>query len=167
MISRFFLFLDIDGVLYDMDYVIKEQQSGRRKKGGIINYFKPESIEALNKLTENLSKKYDFTLVISSTWRIFFQKAIKTLTDNGVVITYNIDRTPISITPMARGKEILAYLKKVNFRQECDKFLIIDDEMFDYKKYFSSKKIIKTDIKNNALSWNAVENYLSINEMQK
>ena len=67
--KKFYLFLDIDGVLWDWAYLKKEIAEGRIKKGGIAGNFKPESINSLNYLIRRLSEKYDVKLVISSSWR--------------------------------------------------------------------------------------------------
>ena len=81
---------------------------------------------------------------------------IKTLKSNGLKYNKNIEATPIW-DPSKRGEQILDYLKDKNNYN----FVIIDDESFDFKKYFSNDLIIKTEMYHSALSLNQVENFLS------
>jgi hypothetical protein len=153
--KKFYIFLDIDGVMYDWDYIISEVKSGRMKRGESIRKFKPESIDALNLLIGELGKNYNVRLVISSTWRGNLPFAVKTLKNNGLIYEQEVERTPIS-DPAKRGEQILDYLSdKENFD-----FVIIDDEMFDFKKFFNKEKIIKCEMFHNALSLNMVNEYL-------
>ena len=159
--KNFYLFLDIDGVLYDWDYIINETEKGRLKRGAFIKKFKPESMYALNYLIKELSKRYNFQLVISSTWRSNLPFTHETLLANGLKYDKTIEATPIS-DPSERGKQILEYLSnKSNYD-----FLIIDDEYFDFKKYFSKENIIKTEMFHSALSLNDIKLYLE-NKQQK
>ena len=154
--KNFYVFLDIDGVLYDWEYLISEIKNGRMKKGKLIRKFKPESMEALNLLLRKLEKNYNVSLVISSTWRRDMPFAIETLKANGLEYDKEFTRTPFS-NPAQRGKQILEYLSdKENFD-----FLIIDDEMFDFKKFFCKDKIIKCDMFHSALSITMVSDFLS------
>jgi hypothetical protein len=153
--DNFYIFLDIDGVMYDWKYISTEVKAGRMTRGQSINRFKPESVDALNFLIEELEKEYNDGLVISSTWRSNLPNAIKTLKNNGLIYDKVIDRTPLS-DPIQRGKQISDYLSdKENFD-----FVIIDDEMFDFKKYFKREKIIKCNMFNESLNFNMVESFL-------
>ena len=159
MKKTFYIFLDIDGVLYDWDYIINEMDSGRMKKGSFIDKFKPESIEALNFLIREQSKNYNVQLVISSTWRFFMEKTILILKRNGLQYNGPIHSTPISNDQSKRGEEILSYLKgKTNYD-----IVIIDDEKFDFKKHFDGSKIIKTEHYHSALSLNQIKSYIAKN----
>lgn len=156
MKKNFYIFLDIDGVLYDWDYIITEMDSGRMKKGSFINKFKPESMMALNYLIEKLSVVYEVQLVISSTWRSNLPFTIKTLKDNGLKYNKKIDATPIW-DPAKRGEQILSYL----IDKQCKKeFVVIDDEMFDFPLYFDKKNIIKTEMFHSALSKKHIDEFL-------
>lgn len=155
--KNFYLFLDIDGVLYDWDYIIAEVNAGRMKRGAFIRKFKPESMKALNYLIEELQKRYFVQLVISSTWRGNLEFTTKTLKENGLQYNLDLHATPIT-DPIERGKQILMYLSdKTNYD-----FLIIDDENFDFNKYFNPNKIIKTEMFHNALSLKQVKRYLDV-----
>lgn len=106
-------------------------------------------------LIDELCKNYNVRLVISSTWRANMEFTIKTLKDNGLIYDGKYDSTPIS-DPAKRGEQILEYLKnKTNYN-----FVIIDDEWFDFKQYFSEDKIIKTEMFHHSLSINQIKNYL-------
>lgn len=154
--KNFYIFLDIDGVMYDWDFVIGEINAGRMERGGIIQKFKPESIEALNMLIKELEKCYNVGLVISSTWRSNMPFTIKTLKDNGLIYNKKIERTPI-YNSGKRGEQILDYLgNKSDFG-----FVIIDDEMFDYEKFFTKESIIKCEMFHSALSMNMVKEFLT------
>jgi len=156
VMKNFYIFLDIDGVIYDWDFIIAETNAGRIKRGEFIKKFKPESIRALNYLIKGLEEHYDVRLVISSTWRSNMIFAIKTLKDNGLIFDKEIERTPI-YDPAKRGEQILDFLSD---KKDYD-FVIIDDEMFDFKKYFSANKIIKCEMFHSALSEEMVKTFLN------
>lgn len=155
MKKTFYIFLDIDGVLYDWDYIINEVNSGRMKRGSCFKKFKPESIKALNYLIKMLGLQYDVKLVISSTWRSDLSGTIQTLKKNGLEYNNLIERTPF-IEPSKRGEEILWFLKD----KENYKFVIIDDEQFDFSIYFKKSSIIKTEMFHDALSVLHVRKFL-------
>lgn len=84
---------------------------------------------------------------------IIFNKILK---DNGLIYNKLIERTPI-YDPAKRGEQILDCLDdKSNFD-----FIIIEDEMFDYRKFFNQDKIIKCKMFHFALSIPMVNNFLS------
>ena len=153
--KKFYIFLDIDGVMWDWDYIISETDAGRRGKGGMINSFKPESIEALNLLISQLGRTHDVQLVISSSWKGNMARTTKVLKDSGLLYDKRLARTPTYSTDR-RGEEILIYLNNNN---KSD-FVIIDDEMFDYSLYFKKENIIKCEINHSALSLKNVEEFL-------
>ena len=67
--ENFYLFLDVDGVLWDWKWRIEMIKEGKIKKGGLITNFNPKSVHALNTLIEYLNENYNCKIVISSTWR--------------------------------------------------------------------------------------------------
>ena len=157
MKKNFYIFLDIDGVLYDWEYIKTLIRDGKIKKGGKITAFKPESIEALNYLIEKKSKDFNVNLVISSTWRHYMDSIIEKLNLAGLRYNGEFTRTPISGNPKQRGFEIKRYLSdKMNFD-----YVIIDDEICDYYKYFEPHKIIKTELYEHALDKEMIDTYLS------
>lgn len=155
--TKFFIILDIDGVLFDWKYLKQEMDSNNLKKGGLINNFSPKSMSALNYLIESLEKYYDVTLVISSSWRHSMRKTENALKQNGLVYNKTLENTPLTSTPENRGEEILCYLSTKNRPYD---YVIIDDEMFDYHKHFDKNKIIKTHIYKGSLDINMVNKFL-------
>lgn len=159
--KEFYIFLDIDGVLWDWPYLKKGINEGRIKRGGIIEDLKPESIEALNYLIEKLSIKYDVKLIISSSWRFNMERTLEIIKKAGLNYNKPIDRTIINF--QSRGIQIKEYLKdKVNYD-----YVIIDDEEFDFNEHFQKEKIIKTDVMKGALSIKLVDNFLNNNNIIK
>ena len=156
MKEKFYVFLDIDGVLYDWPFI-----NSQKRKGGAIKEFKPESMQALNYLIENLEKKYDVELVLSSTWRYDLPKAKYTLKANGLKYNKEILPTIISPNPSERGREIWYFLTYQGKDSKTFKnFVILDDEDFDYHKIFEKDNIIKTSIYDGALSLKQVKDFL-------
>ena len=157
MKKNFYIFLDIDGVLYDWEYIKGLMREGKIKKGGKITAFKPESIDALNYLIEKKSKEYNVNLVISSTWRHYMDAIVEKLKAAGVRYDGEFSRTPISGDSKKRGFEVKSYLaNKVNFD-----YVIIDDEICDYYKYFEPSKVIKTELYEHALNKEMIDTYLN------
>lgn len=159
--GKFYIFLDIDGVFNDWDWLIAQIESGKISRINSTYNFKPESVCALNYLITNLSKKYEIDLVISSTWRYDMEKTKKILLKHNILLADKIHKTPRHFNPRYRGEEILEYLKDNNYNKDKDEFVIIDDEMFDFEKHFDKDKIIKTDIYHNSLSIKMVNNFLT------
>lgn len=150
MKDKFYIFLDIDGVLWDWDFRKKEIDQGKIKKGGMIKDFNPESIKALNFLISEINKNFNCFLVISSTWRLDMKDTIEILNENGLDYHNEFLKTDFSLTPEKRGeREILPMTEDLN-----GNYCIIDDENFDYKQIFPQNKIIKTNIENSSLSLN-------------
>ena len=156
MKKQFYIFLDIDGVLWSAPYIIREIDRGNIKRG-LIKDLEPKCVDALNYFIKCLDKVYDVRLVISSSWRYHMESTIKTLKKYGLEYSKEIDRTIISKDTSKRGLEIKEYLSnKDNYE-----FVIIDDEMFDYNKEFNIDNIIKTDLYKDALTLELVKNHLN------
>ena len=159
MKPKFYIFLDIDGVMYDWNVI----KSNNISFSGVIDKFSEQSVNALNYLTKQLTIDYIPVIVISSTWRHDMYRTIKTLKSNGVNLDLkNIRSTPITNTPDKRGEEILSFLSAVKDKQN---FVIIDDEMFDYEKHFTKDKIIKTNINNDCLKVDKVNTFFNKNDL--
>lgn len=154
---NYYIFLDIDGVLWDWNYIKTINQNGIHTKG-TIKHLSPKSVFALNYLIEQLEKKYNVKLVIISTWRYHMKNTVQTLKDNGVKLD-NLDILSIdnTIQNAQRGKQILNYIKN----KKVDGLAIIDDEKCDYCECNLSNFLIKTNIYNNCLNINMVKNFLT------
>lgn len=158
--KQFYIFLDIDGVLWDWQWRVKQIKNGKILRGTNITQFNPESVYALNILISELNKTYSCSLVISSTWRTFMDITKQTLIKNNVKLPKEVLRTNVPIS-QNRGVEILNFLNA----HPTDNYIIIDDETKDIEKYFPQEKIIKTNIKNKSLRLSQVKKMLeSINE---
>lgn len=164
-VEKFYIFLDIDGVMYDWDYIKKEADKGNDEVRK-LKTFKPESIDALNLLMDELRKTYRVQLVISSTWRMQLADTIRVLYKNGAHLKGAIDATPITRTPEYRALEILEYLYQRHSTTDNINLVIIDDEYFDFKKYFTQEQIIKTEMFHNALSVDMVKSFLNQHTIQ-
>ena len=155
----FYIFLDFDGVSNDF-----EGADNIFKFGGLFvsendkRTFNPYSIEALNYLIETLQQEYECKLVLSTTWRHFFDKAKHILKNNGLEYLGVIGKTPYMFLKK-RAYEIMEYLQVKN---ENENFVVIDDKQH-LPKFFKGKNGIKTNILNGALNMSTVLNYLDIN----
>lgn len=163
MKEKFYVFLDIDGVLYDWKYI---KSLSPEHHGGIIQDFDPESIAALNYLIDVTKKNYEVELVISSSWRSNMDFTLKTLIRHGLQIKdINVSRIGNFYYPCYRGKEIVKYLED---KDNKENYIIIDDETFDYKEFFEKNRIIKTDIFVSDLKKNMIDEFLkNINKKRK
>ena len=138
------IFLDIDGVLNTSETFKKRYF--KYKKTGIISL---EIDEFRLKYLQELVVKTEAKIVLSSTWRMFFQKM------NGIIIPLNskakelivlfdkyhlniYDITPVSET-MWRETEIEEWLNN----NEVDSFVILDDESKDLQKYVDNLVLVK------------------------
>ena len=158
MKKDFYVFLDIDGVLWDWKFIREQVEQGKLKRGGLIDTFNPQSIRAIDNLLYGLEKQYNVQLVLSSTWRYEMRTAIKTLKRNGFEHYNQMDTTPISRTPEHRGLEILKYLED---KPEPYDFVVIDDEMYDFADCFNLSHLIKTNMLNASLSQEQVDVFLN------
>ena len=165
--SNYYIFLDIDGTLWDYDYRMYN-------KSGLL---KPESMEALNLLISVLDKNYNPRIVITSRRRKNFEATCKWLYDSGLNKDFsNIDRTPWEEGD--RGKKILNYMhvrekdviysknkfknKLANLmgRKVFKNYVVIDDEAYKLDSYIPEDKIIAPNILSRALSLQHINEYL-------
>ena len=155
--KNYYIFLDIDGVLWDWKYIKSFIKKGG-KVNGVVDVFNPESINALNYLIKyQQSHNKDVTLVISSTWRRNMPIVIEKLKHYGLDMTkVHIEKIPQNYGDEFRGKLIKNYLQEKN---DYD-FVIIDDEMFDYRKENLLSHLIKTNIANGCLNKQCIDKYL-------
>lgn len=156
MKKKFYIFLDIDGVLWDKKFVeSKKINFNQIKKIG----FDKNSIVALNSLLSFLKDNFEPIIVISSSWRIIdsnFDLCKKLLEQGGLEYFGEIQKTPLGF---ARGGEISKFLKR---NKEKENYVIIDDSIEDIIDFghLDSKKIIKTDLENGDLNANHIQSFL-------
>lgn len=152
MKENYYVFLDIDGTMWDIKYVLYSLYFGS------YSYLRQpniESIDALNLLVHELSKVYNVQLIISSVLRKFFKRDIKIMKEFGLKYYGNIEITPINC--LTKSRAIKNYLlNKVN----KNNYLIIDDNPFVVlnKKH---SNVIKTNMINKCLSVENVKLFLS------
>lgn len=156
MKKHFYIFLDIDGVLWDYKWLKQEIENGKIKKGGLIQSFNSESVNALNYLFKKLSNKYEIYLVISSTYRKDMNKLKSLFKDYKLNISTIQNICPLPSLNLTREEEILNFVVK----NKAKNYLIIDDETNNLKNLFSQKNIIKTNIYNSSLNMDMVKNAL-------
>lgn len=153
--ENFYVFLDFDGVLYDIKYLLTEKIKNQEK----LFRYAPDSIDALNKLFALLSTKYTPHLVVSSFWRKKFPFFIEFLKQQGFdIIGIPLTKIDNTTSIFKRGLEIKNFLERKN---NCENFIIIDDFLFDFKKYFPKEKIIKTNMLNDRLTEDKLYDALS------
>ena len=152
--ENFYIFLDIDGVLWDKAFAEENQISILDAENF---YFKPESMQALNYIISNVSNDYNPVLVLSSDWRLrreHFNYIAHLLNKSGLEYCGIMEKTP---RRFSRGQEIYAYLKK---HKEFKNYLVIDDNVTTIKGYVDHDKIIQTDGVTGALSLKQAEQFV-------
>lgn len=176
MKERFYVFLDIDGTLWDY-----ESLKTKRKAFESLN---PESISALEVLLESIKNQYNLDLVITSRRRLDWWDCMDFLEFNGFdVYDYYPNRTQIERVKTPRGVKIAEYMfnsekglnaKKQKYfskffqktrarkviEQMADNFVVLDDDMRPLEEYIPKSNIIKTDRRSHALDMKMVETFL-------
>ena len=155
--QRFYIFLDIDGVMYDWEYI----KSLSDKKSAIITKFKPESVSALNLLMQTLKTKYAIFLVITSTWRKNMGECLRMMHKNGVNLRLaNVIISTDTQTLNSRSEEIENFIAQKNIVLNKN-YVVIDDESMENSKLFEKSNIIKTNIFNDALSNKHITDFIN------
>lgn len=137
MSNLVYIFLDIDGVLNDEQYIIECYE--KHHKPMHMNHvpFDPKCLNNLANLVYTLEKNnYKIEIILSSTWRldpIDYEIVNARLAEYGLRLK---DKTP-NINH-ERGFEIQEFLKD----KEYNNVIILDDEWFDINKYYPNNLII-------------------------
>lgn len=134
------IFLDVDGVLNSQDQIVA-QEGKRSFLFGTFDFH----VEKLARIV----KETDAKIVMSSTWRSFFDKDEEKGSHFYIHITERFrkfgielsDRTPFYGFDGKRGLEIKDWLSR---HPEVEKFVILDDEAFDIRDYYK-KEFVKTN----------------------
>lgn len=142
----FYIFLDIDGVLNNMEYW--NECFARHQVKGIMSMncfpFDPKCLNNLMKLNQKLQKQnYNVKIVLSSTWRLNdYDVAIvnSRLAEYGMRIS---ERT-LSLSSGNRGLEIKHFLNEEGM-PKADNYFILDDEIKDIVEQFEEIHIINTN----------------------
>lgn len=131
------IFCDIDGVL-------NEDRTPSRTKSRVI-FIDEEKLLRLKRIVDATGAK----IVLSSTWRYDrddpkyngdFLELREAFYDVGLDF---YDYTPVDAIGIRRGMEIRAWLGL--HRGEVDRFIILDDELFDFEERGLLPRLIKTD----------------------
>ena len=169
--NPFFIFLDIDGTLWD-----NSQTDHNLVTNDQLNL---DSINALNNLIDNLTKlNYDPCIVVISKRRVFWQSCKYFLYYHGVNEDVPMLKLPIGkftrgerisifLHDYACGRDICSGSRKYsffdklffNYSKHAENYVVIDD---NYKalENIPAEHYIKTNIKNGALNQKMVDNYL-------
>lgn len=113
-------------------------------------------------LLSDTCKKVNANVVLSSSWRLGFiyREDGKVIVENSNCYLstklmeyfnkYNIKLVGITTKAYAsRGKQIMEYVRSV--LDPSDKFVVVDDEIFDIKDHISNKQFIKTEFETGLL----------------
>lgn len=139
--GRKLIFLDIDGVL---------NSSSTKDRCGVYVGIEDKKVELLKQLVDTTKAK----LVLISTWRYTWFKEDYLKPEQDELANYLDDKlgkyglTIIDKTDdeaIGRGQGILEYLEHLNNQNiKVDNYVVIDDEMFDYKETKLTKNLIQT-----------------------
>ena len=149
------IFLDFDGVVNNisesgLNITLPLYSSKRNKESGLTKW-STDNIPHFIRLLE-LCKENEWKIVISSTWRLFTDRAedFNNYFKKYFKATYNIKlkdyEVVIGVTPRlngVRGKEILKYIEE----NKVEDYIVIDDDIFDIVDYIKDEKIVHIDIK--------------------
>jgi hypothetical protein len=136
--KKFYVFLDVDGVLINYKWK-KLVHYLKLNKLGYSQDICPFNVVVLNRLLNKIKKsEYEPVIVVSSSWRynrldnlIALLKANNLKHDGKYLVT---DKN------IVRGKSIKNFIDQ---NEITDNFVIIDDEISDITPYISSEFIIK------------------------
>lgn len=134
------IFLDIDGVLNDF-YTLKKKR-GRN----VFEEPEPDLDEDKFKLLKELVDKTDAKIVLSSSWRFFFDKdTLKPINNAGQELTrllykYSLKLYSVTGRNNKREDEINDWL---NSHDNIESFVILDDDDVDLTSFIDSN-LVKT-----------------------
>lgn len=162
----FYIFLDIDGVLNNMDYW--NECFERHHVKGIMSMncfpFDPKCLNNLMKLNQELREKnFNVKIVLSSTWRLN-QTDVEIVNTRLAEYGMRIFAKTISLNNGNRGLEIKNFLKNEKYGK-ADNFLILDDEIRDIAEQFEERHIINTNF-NTGFDDEKLEEAINKGEMQ-
>lgn len=140
-----YIFLDIDGVLNSEHTLNKSCENMDQKIASIIS----------DQLVKNLSylvKKTDAKIILSSSWRVYFnENTKKSINLFALILLAALDKHNLELNDMTpfvkgqfsneRGLEIKTYVEKNNITN----YVVIDDEEFsDFKTHLDMSRFIQT-----------------------
>lgn len=165
-----YIFLDIDGVINSEHTFSKSCENMDQKMASIIS----------DQLVKNLSylvEKTDAKIILSSSWRVYFNNNLKNPNNIFAMVLltslnkYNLklhDMTPFVKGEFSneRGLEIKTYIDQHKIKD----YVVIDDEEFsDFKNHLDMSRFIQTsfgdettNIENEGLNKNVAEKAIEI-----
>ena len=135
-----FIFLDVDGVLNNENYIVKCYN--KHHKSMSMNHvpFDPKCLNNLMKLVHKIEKHFEVSIILSSTWRLHEV--------DYEIVNARLEEYCLSLNGKTsyidgiRGIEIKDFLQDKNYTN----FIILDDDIFDIQDYFPNN-LVKTDFK--------------------
>lgn len=177
----YYVFLDIDGTLWDARFAYYYYGSGFNN----VPYprLKKESVEAVNLLLRSLENKYDPTLILTSKKREYMPECIEYLKRYGLDYAKPIISLPFGNN--SRGARIIKYMQSQNSKPEhlskpqnllaklLDSFIIkgnqnyvvLEDEYKIIKNTIPSRRLIFSDHNKKSITHKQVEHYLKQNKI--
>lgn len=151
MKEKFYIFLDIDGVLNAMN--AEELKSDDHvgyyeddEEKSIIGMYKSR-VNLFKRIYETISMKFDVEIIITSSWRVGDVGLVNTnecLVRTGFDISeFNKTLDSTEITRGDRGQEILDKMVEIGINKDSNRYIVLDDETFDIKDYIDSSRIVK------------------------
>lgn len=125
--GRNLLFFDVDGVINNTPHreeklrIVVDESPIVHKQGLTLSLsLDPTNLHFFNTAYRQILDKYNTQVILSSTWR-YHDECYKHLIDRGLVVNFG-GKTGFDKT---RALEILGYI------DENDKYLVVDDEVWD------------------------------------
>lgn len=136
-----FIFLDVDGVLNNENYIVKCYNKHHKPMSMNHVPFDPKCLNNLMILVQQIQQlDYDVNIILSSTWRlneIDYNIVDARLAEYGLSLNGKT-----SYIDGIRGIEIKDFLQDRCYTN----FIILDDDIFDIQDYFPNN-LVKTDFK--------------------
>lgn len=136
-----FIFLDVDGVLNNENYIVKCYNKHHKPMSMNHVPFDPKCLNNLMILVQQIQQlDYDVNIILSSTWRlneIDYNIVDARLAEYGLSLNGKT-----SYIDGIRGMEIKDFLQDKCYTN----FIILDDDIFDIQDYFPNN-LVKTDFK--------------------
>lgn len=142
------VFLDIDGVLND---------SKTEEKCGVYRGISTKLLKNLFSVVSKTNSK----IVLVSSWKKYWFKEPELKGNQDEFANYLDERLAsmnmsiydkIESNFLDRGRGIRRYLFKIKKTEEEINFVILDDEMFDYREHHLSGRLIRTNFKEGGLT---------------
>ena len=156
-----YIFLDVDGVLNNINHYKKQH----KKYGGRFFCqnmpFNPRSLKNLRRI----AKKTNSSIILTSSWRNSHDAMVvleARLAEYGLKI--------LSKTEYLEGKrgiEIVKWIEKEKIDAIEDRFIIIDDEMYDILDHFADSYIVKINSKYGLTYFKALEAIIKLRKEKK